>query len=1062
MTSRDSHVRPTMSALLLTSLMALAAPLPSVAQEMHDFDIATHDSASAIRAFGVQSGLQILASADDLRGAKLNPVRGNVPVETALHDMLAGTGLDHRYVGERTVALVKTANTTSAPPTRMAQATPSRQENRGGSPAARQARQSFRIAQAETGAGGRPSGAGGEAAPATPEEVVVTGSRIARSSYDQPTPVTVINAEAIEKSGFSNVSDILNRTPQVGVGLGTSNSYFNADAGASFINLRGLGTNRTLVLVDGRRRVSGTQLSSAVDLTTIPTNMIGNIEVITGGAAAVYGADAVTGVVNVTLKQDVEGFEFSGRTGLSSRGDADSHSAGILYGQKLDGDRGSFLFGLSYNKEDLLWAKDRPWGERAVDLFGNPANTGPADGVFNSVAIQDYRFPNTSYGGAFVIGGTRYTYDNGVRPTRNDIAFNASTGIGGDGFNDADFAPLRNESEVLAALTHFEYRLWDPVKLFGDFQFARTKTDSPLQPSFDSAVVITADNPLIPADVRALMNNAGQTSLSIGRTNYDQGQNHRFVDRNTYTLVGGFEGDVGAFHWTAFQQYGRYEADISRTHERIQSRYLEAVDVIAGPGGTPVCRSTTARAAGCVPLSLFGRYAATPEAIAYFDYTQRTNVVNRQSVTGLQATGSVFELPAGDVKLATGLEYRKESLSVQEDPLAVGRLLQRAIGSSLDADFNVKEAFAEVLVPILADRPFVRELSVEGALRFSDYDTVGNTTAWKLGAQYAPIDDVRLRVTNSRSVRAPNLAELSSPGTTSSVFILDPCDATRRNLSPNRPANCAALNLAPTFSDPFANQAKRVVTSGNANLSEEESDSWTVGVVFTPSFMSGLSVSVDWFKIDIEDAINVVPLQRLVDNCVDSASIANPFCGLITRRGDGAITDVNVTPINVGSLKTSGIDFQANYGMPIGSWGFHVALAGTYLDENDILVIETDKSTLDVNVGEVDNPRWRVNLVPGIEVGPFRLDWTMRFIDGSKVDVQQSAEGRDDNEVDSRLYHDLTASYRWNDSLRLSAGVNNAFDEEPPFSRETVRGDKRGVLFDNIGRYFFVGLTTSF
>ncbi|MBL8265361.1 TonB-dependent receptor [Steroidobacter sp.] len=1047
-----------MSALVLASLLALAAPLPVAAQEVHEFDISTQDSASAIRAFGVQSGLQILASAEDLRGKKLNPVRGQVATETALNDMLAGTGLGHRYVAERTVALVSA----SEPVTESKSVTPKPAANIS-TPERSSARQRFRVAQASgqavtPAAASTPASSGSED-PVAAEEIIVTGSRIARAGYDQPTPVTVIGAEAIERSGFSNVSDILNRTPQVGVGLGSSNSYFNADAGASFINLRGLGTNRTLVLVNGRRRVSGTQLSSAVDLTTIPSNLIGNIEVITGGAAAVYGADAVTGVVNVSLKQDVDGLEFTGRTGLSSRGDADSHSLGITYGQTLDDGRGRFLFGLSHNKEDLLMARERPWGERAVDLFGNPANTGPSDGIFNSVALRDYRYPNTSYGGAFVIGGTRYTYDNAVRPTRNDAAFNASTGIGGDGFNDADFAPLRNESEVLAALTHFDYKLTDAVKVFGEFQYSRTETDSPLQPSFDSAIALTADNPLIPADVLALMSAAGQTTLSVGRTNFDQGQNHRLVDRNTYTLVGGFEGEIGGFQWTAFHQYGRYEADVSRTHERIQSRYLEAVDVIVGPNGTPVCRSTTARAAGCVPLSLFGRNAATPQALAYFDYTQRTNIVNTQTVSGVQLTGGLLDLPAGEVQLATGIEYREETLSVKEDPLAVARLLQRAIGSSLDADFNVKEAFAEVLVPLLVDKPFVRSLSVEGAARFSDYNTVGNTFAWKLGTQWAPIDDVRFRVTNSRSVRAPNLAELSSPGTTSSVFILDPCDSTRLNLTANRSTNCAALQLAPTYSDPFANQAKQVLTSGNSNLKEEESDSWTVGAVFTPGFAPGLSLSIDWFKIEIEDAINVVPLQRLVDSCVDSASIANPFCGLITRRADGAITSVNVTPINVGSLETSGIDFQANYSLPFASdWRVNLSLSGTYLDQNNILVVETDASTLDVNVGEVDNPRWRVNFVPGVAFGALRVDWAMRFIDSSKVDVQQSAEGRDDNNVSSKLYHDLSASYDWN-SLRFSAGVNNLFDTAPPFSRETVRGDKRGVLFDNIGRYFFLGLT---
>jgi outer membrane receptor protein involved in Fe transport len=292
------------------------------------------------------------------------------------------------------------------------------------------------------------------------------------------------------------------------------------------------------------------------------------------------------------------------------------------------------------------------------------------------------------------------------------------------------------------------------------------------------------------------------------------------------------------------------------------------------------------------------------------------------------------------------------------------------------------------------------------------------------------------------------------------VFILDPCDATRLNLTPNRAGNCAALSLPANFADPFANQAKQVITSGNTGLSEEKSDSWTVGTVITPRAIPGLSLSVDWFRIEIDDAISVVPLQRLVDNCVDSASISNPFCSLISRRADGAITEVNVTPINVGSLETSGVDFQANYWHPLGEQlRFGVSMAGTYLIDNEVLVIENDPTTLDRNVGEVDNPRLRVNLSPSISFDRFRFDWTVRYIGDSKVDVQQSAEGRDDNEVDSRIYNDISMDFALNDSIDLLAGVNNLFDEAPPFSRETVRGDKRGVLFDNLGRYFFVGVT---
>lgn len=1018
-------IRRNRNALWTTSaaaaaLMALAQPVPAMAQaQQYRLEIPATDLATALRTFAAAANQQVVFDSKTVQGQRSVALSGTYTARQALNQLLSGSNMTVE-TGRSGVLIIH----------------PARGEGDAPDPT---------EAQSDV------------------DEVVVTGSRIARTGYDQPTPVTVTSAQAIERSGFSNISDVLLRTPQVGVGLGSANSYFNADAGASFINLRGLGTNRTLVLVDGRRRVSGTQLSSAVDLTTIPSNLIGNVQVITGGAAAVYGADAVTGVVNVSLKQDLEGLELSGRGGISSRGDAETYSVGLAYGQQLADGRGSFLIGFSYNKEEPLMANERPFGVNAVDLFGNPANTGPADGIFNSVAISNYRFPNTSYGGAFVIGGTRYTYDGAVRPTRNDQTFNASTGIGGDGFNDADFAPLRNKSEVFASLAHFEYQIADAVRMFGDFQFSKTKTDSGLQPSFDAGNILTIDNPLIPTDVRALMTAAGQTTLSVGRTNFDQGVNHRLVDRDTFTVVGGLEGDVGRFGWSAFYQYGRYEADIRRTHERIQSRYLEAIDVITGPTGAPVCRSLTARAAGCVPLSVFGRNAATPAAIAYFDYTVQTNVVNTQQVGGAQLSGDLMDLPAGPVKLATGVEYRKETLSVDEDPLARARLLQRVIGSSLDADFDVKEVFGEVLVPIISDQPYIKALSVEGALRYSDYSTVGGAVAWKLGGQYAPTEDVRFRVTRSRSVRAPNLAELYSPGTTSSVFILDPCDATRQNLVTSRAANCTTLGLSRTYSDPFANQAKTVITSGNAGLKEEESDSWTVGTVITPRVVPGLSISVDWFQIKIADAINVVPLQRLVDNCVDSASTANPFCPLITRRADGAITSVNVTPINVGKLVAEGVDFQANYATYISdNVRARVALTGSYLSKNQLQVIATDASTLDKNAGEVDNPRWRINLTPGVTVGRFSADWAIRYIGKSKVDVQQSAEGRDDNKVADRLYNDLSVTFAAADDLNVYAGVNNVFDTDPPFSRETVRGDKRGVLFDNIGRYFFLGATSRF
>jgi outer membrane receptor protein involved in Fe transport len=638
-----------MAGVAAAAITVIAPSASATAQStVVTFSIARQSLAGALNEVALQSGRQLVLDGALVRDRQTTGLRGAYTLESALDHLLRGTELTYSVRGNTVVIRRAQCRGPGAP--------------RAGGP------DPGGAVRRRPGIGTRRRG-GNRAGPKHPSSSPVRVSRARAMTRRSPSRPL---AKRHQATGVSNVGDILNRMPQVGVGLGQANSYYNGDAGAAFVNLRGLGANRTLVLVNGRRRVSGTELSSAVDLTTIPANMIDKIEVITGGAAAVYGADAVTGVVNVTLKSNVQGIQLTGRSGISSRGDAASYSLGALVGSKFADDRGSVVLGFSYNKEQPLQANQRKFGLNQVDLFSNPANTGPADGIFDSIAVANYRYPGTSYGGAFVIGGTRYTYDQGgVRPTRNDATPYGPTGflgVGGDGFNDADFAPLRNQTEVFAGTAHLEYQASDAVRVFVDAQYARTKTVARLQPTFDLGVTITADNPLIPADVRALMNAAGQTSLSIGRTNIDQGINVRYIDRDTVTGVAGIEGDLGSrFHWMGFYQYGRYQSDATRTHNRITDRFNQAVDVIQGPNG-PMCRDAAARAAGCQPLSLFGPNAATPQALAYFDYTSHRKVVNTQQVAGLQFTSKPFDLPAGPLQLAGGVEYRRETTDVTPDP----------------------------------------------------------------------------------------------------------------------------------------------------------------------------------------------------------------------------------------------------------------------------------------------------------------------------------------------------------------------------------------------------------
>ena len=917
-----------------------------------------------------------------------------------------------------------------------------------------------------------------------PVEIVVTGSRIERAANDQPAPVAVVDAAAIAQSGFTNLSDILTRAPQVGVGAGPTDAQSNdygPDAGATFINLRSLGTNRTLVLVDGFRRVSGTASSSAVDLATIPANMIDRIEITTGGAAAVYGADAVTGVVNVILKHHADGLELSAQEGISGHGDDFKSALSALYGQSI-GDRGEFTLGLSYNHEPRLATNQRSFGRLQIGDFSNPDIT--ATTPYTVIEYPGVRFPNTSYGGAFVINGVRYTIgaNGALRPTQNGATPYGPLGFlgvgGGDGFNYDDFSSLRNESTVLSTLAHVAYDLGSGIRFTADLQFSNSKSDVSLQPLFQYGNIIDRANPFIPASVGALMDQYGLTQLSVGRTDVDQGLNARVSNRDTYTVVTGLDGDLGTqFKWKAFYQYGEYDNSSTFVNEQVQSRYLQALDVTEGPSG-PVCADPTAVAAGCKPLNIFGPNAASPAALAYIHYNPVTGVVNTQQVFGAQLTGKLLNLPAGPLAIAAGIEDRKESQQIQQDGLGHEGLLFFEYGPSSEASFSVKEAFVEMLAPVVKNQRFAQELEVEAAGRVSDYDSVGRTFAWKLGAQWAPTDDLRFRVTRSSSVRAPNLTELYSPGTTSFAGFYDPCAYNYINSgTATRAANCAALGVPANYHDPLAAEFRLLNTVGNADLRAETSKSWTAGVVLTPRPLPGLTVSIDWWSIDISGAINTLPTQQVINGCVDAATISNPLCPFVTRGPSAyggttndphAITLVTLAPVNIGILKAEGVDFQATYGFDLRSHllqtenRLKIMLGGTYYMKNDSIVNANDPQNVIYTAGDSILPKLRANVTPEFDAGPLAFAWSVRYISSSKVDVTYAPLFSNDNNVSSRIYSDLFASYLVNKTLKVSAGINNLFDVAPPSNGSTYEGTGSGSLFDNIGRYFFAQVTAKF
>src|SRR5260221_2171415 len=744
------------------------------------------------------------------------------------------------------------------------------------------------------------------------------------------------------------------------------------------------------------------------------------------------------------------------------------------------------MVGISYNHEPTVLASARKFiGIGWYGYITNP-NVTPSN-PYTLIQIPGVRFPFTSYSGSFLIGnnagpcytGTLYTVgaNNVVRPVQNGtISPSCAAYDGRDGFNIDDFNTLRTQSTVVSAMPTYTKRLTSNLRFTQDIQFANSKSDASLQPLFEFGTVVKRDNPYLPASVAALMDANGLSSIVVSRTDWDQGLNHRKNNRNIFTSVSKFEGEIGSdFKWNAFYEYGSYSNDSVFTNDRIDSRYAQSVDAVAGPDGVPVCRDPAAVAAGCVPINVLGANAANPQALQYFHYDTNSYFKNTQQVAVAQLSGKLFKLSGGPVRFSTGVEYRRETEKVRGDPVAnLGLLHANYEPKSSAASFNVKEAFAEGLFPILANVPFAKVLEVDVADRVSDYNTVGRTNAWKVGAEWAPIADFRFRGTVAKAVRAPNLTELDSPGALGLTGYSDPCSAPFINTgSATRAANCAALGIPANYVDPRRLQARFQNVIGNPNLEAETAKTWTIVGGLTRRFLPGLSLWVDWGSIDITKAITSLPPQTIINSCVDSSSINNVFCPLITRghssyagiTDPNAISVVNVSPLNLGVLKAEGVDFKGTYLSPNQAWleswthapsRFRVSFDSTWYIKNLFILNKNNPGNVVHNAGTSVLPKFRFTLSPEVVVGPFSLAWTVRHIGPSQATVDFPLL-YNDNKIPSVTYNDLYASYTFaNPKVQLALGVNNIFNVAPPLTGNTYEGTGSGVLFDNIGRYFFV------
>jgi outer membrane receptor protein involved in Fe transport len=952
-------------------------------------------------------------------------------------------------------------------------------------------------------------------APDDSETIIVTGSRIARPEFSNPNPIQVLDAANIEQTGKTNLTEVLADSPAL---LGSTRSIDTAgseltsakEVGVNFLNLRNLGSSRTLVLVDGQRHVSGSPGSAAVDINTIPTDLVERVDVLTGGVSAIYGADGVSGVVNFIMKHDFDGVRIRAQNSISQRGDAGERFAAVTAGKNFSDGRGNITFSYEYNQTDRFSQKKRlNYGKTGPSYayVRNPADGtpgGPNDdpNVPDRVLLTGLRWADSSPGGAIDLDqdftvdftGEGTPYDPGIY-----VPGTAFT-IGGDSTPResyyGDYTPYTRR-HIANLMGTFEVS--PALKLHADAKYVKSKAWTESQPTYDLYTVLQPDNAYLVDRFGAA--NIGPDGAFFSRDNFDFGQRRYELDRELWRGSLSAKGELGDHlrYDTSFV-FGQSTQKSTNFGDRISDRYYAAIDAVRDGNGNITCRinlpgetdifgdslgnptvfngpPVTFQKGQCVPLNILGNGSPSPEALAFIlaDHSGKARI--RQYVANAVIsgdTGAFFKLPGGPVGFAIGAEYRKEtSAFTPSDLSAAGALIDDSQQLSESGKFNVKEIFAEVNFPILTDMPFAQNLSVGGAIRYSDYSTTGTATTWNVNANYSPIRDITFRGTYSRSVRAPNITELFSPQNGSFEFIFDPCGVDRTALGTQyRAANCAAalgaLGANPATFDPanssFSPQNSSLLGSqgGNPNLSPEVAKTWTAGVVLRPSFIPGLTASFDWYDIKLTKAIQYSTAQDIVDLCYDQPTLDNDYCQLITRdptpgASQGFISNFQVIPQNVASFRTAGLDVSLVYSRELSPklGSIQVRLVGNYLDKLSFVPSLGADPEDELYNYDYPAPRYSANFDLTWTKGPltinYGIDWFSKTLRYDKEDVEAQPDYSEDIWYHQKWEHEIFASYNVDDKFEFYGGINNLLDTKP---------DRGGVGYpvSAVGRSFYVGI----
>ena len=920
------------------------------------------------------------------------------------------------------------------------------------------------------------------------DEIVVTGSRVIRDGYEAPTPVSVVGIEQMQTTATSNLADYVNQLPALSGSATPQSSVANTTSGLSAVNglsLRGLGNVRTLTLLNGQRTV-GSILTGVVDVSELPQSLISRVDVVTGGASAAYGSDALAGVVNFVLDTEFVGAKGEVSGGVTTYGDVRNWKINGTFGTTFGNGKGHWI-----GSAEAVYDEGKIIGNRAWNLLGyyymtNPAygtGAGQSTSVPQVIARYNVGTSVTSWGGTIAAGPLRgLSFGPGGVQTQTVFGSLVSDPLmsGGSwaannvaGVRGVAMQPIQNRQDFF---TRASFDVSDNVTVYGQAAWGHLYSYSTGAPNFNPGnLVIKSDNAFIPANIQPILAAAGPT-VTMGSFHMDQDNFHSVNDRRVLRFLVGAEGNFNAaetdWKWDAYLGVGTAFGTLKSIGARDTTRFALAIDAVRSPTtGAIVCRSTlTNPTNGCVPYNMFGIGVNSTAAIDYLQgrYGYAINRLN-QKVGAVSIAGNPFETWAGPVSITAGLEHREEKMRQVTDPeeQANPTIWFQAAGLPYSGKFTVTEGFIETVIPLAKDTVWAKSFDLNGAIRGTGYSTFGSTATWKIGATYQPIDDLRFRATRSRNLREPTLVDLYQAGSTAQSSSTDPFNGN------------AVTN-------------SRTTSSGNPNLKPEVAQDLGLGVVVQPTFFPGFQASFDFYKIDISGAVNSPSGQQLLNLCFAGNQTA---CGSFTRTGSGATAFINFTiqPQNFAKEKAKGYDIEASYRLPLSQvndgWDGTLTarvLATHYLDYiidpglPGILVLDyAGVNTGGQNAGNgVPAWRWDSNITYNLD--PITIGLGLRGVSGGLVSPSQIectsgcpvSTGNnvtvDQNHVDGAMYADLSLTYKLHigekGTTDFFLNIKNIANSDPKLVPRGPGGSNYDFtvtnqnIYDILGRVFRAGV----